>query len=92
MQPNLALQDGPSPNYPRRIGDVLVKRQQYTTLAGERKVSFSAELTDGYHTTIVSGPSAETEGGALRSLGDTVNRKAQDLAKQAERLLRTSTP
>lgn len=91
----MSLADKPSPHYPKRMGDVIVKKHfTWYVDAGKsvRVERFSADMTDGYHTTIVSGEIRDTEGEALRALGVAVSLKAELLRRKAEALQAITDP
>jgi hypothetical protein len=84
-----------SPHYPKRQGDVIIKRHETMLIQGDKNVKgfkYSAELTDGYHDTIVRGPTSLTEGEALRQLGVEVEIKAEILLKKGQALRAITTP
>ena len=93
-EPN-KLVDPPTPHYPKRQGDVIIKRHQTMLIDGNKQTpgfKYSAELTDGYHDTIVRGPTCLTEGEALRQLGVEVEIKARILNEKGKALRAITTP
>lgn len=77
--------DAFSPHYPKRIAPDLVLKRVVSGSPGG--FSYAADLTDGYHTVMISGAYRDTEQEAIRALGVSVSQKAELLRVRAVELM-----
>jgi hypothetical protein len=79
-----------SPNYPRYVEPDLLVKKKATGIPGV--FSYTAELTDSYHNTDVSGPARDSEAEAIQALSHEIARKAERLRLRSQALRAKTEP